>query len=275
MTGKMGWGDFQTKGEGEKRTLQERLEAPMKFEFKPQGRPAFENGGNVCLGVPYVSTAEVRRRLDEVFGPLGWRPVFTVIDERERPGRKQGETVFITSVECSIEVKDPEQPGEWIAKGDIGFGRGQTPEEARKSAWSDAEKRAAGQFGIGRFLEEIPREWFPCIVNQGGSFVRWANPPKQTEPRGAGGNGPPAPKTQPQTDEEWREAVLQSFAAIGQNGLESFFGPAFEWNRENDRKKFLRLHQLMNDPDNPLEFPSAAEQVIEEFSEPHYEEAFE
>lgn len=94
-----------------------------------------------ALCVAYIDARDVFNVLDEVVGPENWTSEFTEINNQ----------MFC---KLGIKVEDPNDPtkSEWIYKMDTGT---EAHTEAEKSKVSDAIKRAAVQFGIGRFLYEI------------------------------------------------------------------------------------------------------------------------
>lgn len=87
-----------------------------------------------CECVAYIDARDVMDILDEVVGPENWQDSF-----REIGGKMY----------CSLSIKID---GEWISKEDIG-----TPSnmDADKGEASDAFKRAAVKWGIGRFLYDL------------------------------------------------------------------------------------------------------------------------
>src|SRR3569833_388338 len=87
------------------------------------------------MALDYIDDRDVMERLDEVCGPAGWQCQYPHADGK------------ITV--CSIGIKVGE---EWIWKAD---GAGDTDFEADKGALSDAFKRAAVRWGIGRYLYEV------------------------------------------------------------------------------------------------------------------------
>lgn len=95
------------------------------------------------LALAYVTNRAIQDRLDEVAGPLNWR------NEFERWNGK--------GVKCGISVRDGEN-GEWITKYD---GADDTNIEPTKGGFSDSMKRAAVQWGIGRYLYDLPSPWVP------------------------------------------------------------------------------------------------------------------
>jgi hypothetical protein len=102
------------------------------------------------LVLAYVTNRAIQNRLDEVFGVFGWKNEF-------REWKKDGQL-------CGISVN---HEGEWITKFD---GADDSNMEATKGGLSDAMKRAAYQWGIGRYLYELPNVWMP-IKKQGSSYV--------------------------------------------------------------------------------------------------------
>lgn len=91
------------------------------------------------MALAYLDARDVMDRLDLVCGPAGW--------ERRHP--HVGGT---TTCEIAIWV---EGRG-WIVKSD---GAGDTQVEAEKGSLSDAFKRAAVNWGIGRYLYGLPSPW--------------------------------------------------------------------------------------------------------------------
>lgn len=90
------------------------------------------------MALAYIDARDVMDRLDAVVGPANWR--------RMHP-HANGRTL------CLLEIK---VGGEWVGKED---GAGDTDVEAEKGALSDAFKRAAVNWGIGRYLYDLPSPW--------------------------------------------------------------------------------------------------------------------
>lgn len=95
------------------------------------------DGGKVQL-LAYMNARAVRDRLDEAFGP-NWKTTY-------KPGPQGG-------VVCALSIK---WNGEWIAREG---GAENTQIEAVKGGLSDAEKRAATEWGIGRHLYDLGSTW--------------------------------------------------------------------------------------------------------------------
>lgn len=90
------------------------------------------------MALAFIDARDVMQRLDEVCTPAGWQC---------RYPHANGKTVC----EVGIKVGD-----EWIWKAD---GAGDTDYEAEKGALSDAFKRAAVRYGVGRYLYDVDAPW--------------------------------------------------------------------------------------------------------------------
>ena len=96
------------------------------------------------MALAYLTSRAVMQRLDDVCSPAGWRNEF-------RPGPDGG-------VVCGISVRVTHDDGtaEWVTKWD---GSDATQVEAVKGGLSGAMKRAAVQWGVGRYLYDLPATW--------------------------------------------------------------------------------------------------------------------
>lgn len=115
------------------------------------------------LALAYVTNRAIQNRLDEVFGVFGWRNEY-----KEWKG---------TSQLCGISVKFE---GEWITKWD---GADDSATEAVKGGLSDSMKRAAYQWGIGRYLYKLPQKWVKLkpagksyAIDEKMQLPKWALP---------------------------------------------------------------------------------------------------
>src|SRR5262245_57753980 len=99
--------------------------------------------GNRAMALAYVDARVIQDRLDDVLGVEGWQ------DDYEC--REDG------SVVCRLRLRLGD---EWITKVDVG-GPSEQPDggDRLKAAFSDALKRAAVKFGIGRYLYRLPAQW--------------------------------------------------------------------------------------------------------------------
>lgn len=146
------------------------------------------------LALAYMDARGVMNRLDEVFGVEHWQDAYV-----ETPTNR---------IICTLSVRFTD---EWIQKSD---GAGMTDVEGEKGAISDALKRTAVKFGIGRYLYHLPAVWVP-IESYGRShrIVRGEEPelPEWARPAGA----PPAgQKKAPELTEPTQEQREAFGAAV-------------------------------------------------------------
>lgn len=112
---------------------------PAELKFKPQTVK-----GDRCLAIAYIDARCVMDRLDDVCGVDGWEDSY-----RELPDG---------SVVCKLTIRTPY--GVYVSKTDVGSPSEQPDAGDRlKAAFSDALKRAAVKFGIGRYVYRIPNQW--------------------------------------------------------------------------------------------------------------------
>jgi hypothetical protein len=111
---------------------------PREVKFKPAVVT-----GNRALALAYVDARVIQDRLDDVLGVSGWQDEYDCLPDG--------------SVVCRLHLRFGD---EWITKMDVG-GQSEQPDEGdrRKAAFSDALKRAAVKFGIGRYLYRLPTQW--------------------------------------------------------------------------------------------------------------------
>ena len=122
---------------------------PSEVELKVQATTQDRKRGMV---VAYVDARTVMDRLDAVLGPGNWRDTYFVSTDKEVDGRR------IVEVLCTLSIRIPDgsdlkDGSEWIEKQDVGEG------DTLKAATSDALKRAAVKFGVGRYLYKLPKVW--------------------------------------------------------------------------------------------------------------------
>lgn len=111
---------------------------PKEIKFKPQ---MVKN--NRALAMAYIDARLIQDRLDEVVGVENWEDMYKILTDG--------------SVMCRLRVKLGDR---WITKTDVGSPSEQPDVGDRlKAAFSDALKRAAVKFGIGRYLYRLPAQW--------------------------------------------------------------------------------------------------------------------
>jgi hypothetical protein len=137
------------------------IENKLKAKFPPDAisfrANSVKTDGTAALALAYIDARDVMNRLDEVCGINGWQVRYS-----------HAETKTI----CEIGIKID---NEWIWKAN---GAGDTDVEAEKGATSDAFKRAAVLWGIGRYLyqDEYKNLWVECEskeYNGKFKFIKW------------------------------------------------------------------------------------------------------
>lgn len=117
-------------------TLAEKLKYPIPYRWKIQN---FNKAGDKGQCVAYIDARDVMDLLDRAIGIENWRDNY----RRDQSGR----------LVCCLELRIDK---EWIGKEDVGTA---ADFESEKSEFSDAFKRAAVKWGIGRFLYDLDIKW--------------------------------------------------------------------------------------------------------------------
>lgn len=112
---------------------------------------------NKALAAAYITNRAIMDRLDAVCGPENWRNEYAA-------GPDGG-------VLCGLSVRVGD---EWVTKWD---GAENSDIEPVKGGLSNAMRRAAVQWGIGRYLYDLPSQWVP--VDERGRFIQ----PPRIEPK--------------------------------------------------------------------------------------------
>lgn len=110
------------------------------------------------MALAYIDARTVMDRLDSICGPDGWQCNYT-------PG-------VAGSIVCNLGIQMPS--GEWRWKAD---GAGATDVEGERGMLSDALKRAAVRWGVGRYLYELGSPWVELDEGRNGK----AGPIKKSE----------------------------------------------------------------------------------------------
>lgn len=164
--------------------------------------------GDKAMALAYIDARDVMKRLDAVCGPANWQ------DRYEFSGPR---TVCYLSIRID---------GEWITKAD---GAGDTDVEAEKGAISDAFKRAAVKWGIGRYLYDLDAPWVPCRTYESGGKKRW----KEWE--GDPWNYVRGAQSQPKVSE-----AKKTSAAEMKRGLETITQELLDCRTPNDAQKIWK-----------------------------------
>lgn len=152
------------------------------IEWRVQQCGVSGQGKPWAMVLAYVTNRAIMKRLDEVCGKAGWRNEFQKAPD--------------SGVMCGISIK---VDGEWITKWDAAEN---TQVEAVKGGMSSAMKRAAVQWGVGRYLYMLEEGFAETSLDKMNGWNRakakdgklifwsppklpsWALPPnKQVEPQ--------------------------------------------------------------------------------------------
>lgn len=106
------------------------------------------------VALAYITARAVMNRLDEVLGPENWQDTYSAI-----PGTGNDTKGYLCTI--SIRLGDT-----WVSKQD---GADESNMESIKGGLSDAFKRAAVKWGVGRYLYDLPNTWVP-IDSYGNSY---------------------------------------------------------------------------------------------------------
>jgi hypothetical protein len=132
--------------------IAKRLQAPFsedEIEWRVD-RGYKGTSGNFVYVLTYISNRAIMNRLDEVFGCTGWKNSF-------RPW-KDGSQLCGISVKCN---------DEWVTKWD---GSDDSNVDAVKGGLSGAMKRAAVQWGVGRYLYSVDQFKVP-LLERGDNYA--------------------------------------------------------------------------------------------------------
>ena len=111
---------------------------PGEVKWKPQSVK-----GNRALAMAYIDARVIQDRLDDVLGVENWSDEYQLLPDG--------------SVMCRLTLRLGDRD---ITKMDVG-GPSEQPDggDRLKAAVSDALKRAAVKFGVGRYLYRLPAQW--------------------------------------------------------------------------------------------------------------------
>jgi len=166
------------------------LSAPFDraaVHWRAQGTPTERNGKWSAMALAYIDARDVMDRLDEVCGPDNW--------QTEYHETAKGRLICRLSIRIN---------GEWITKSD---GAGDTDVEGEKGAISDALKRAAVSWGVGRYLYRLSSPWVDCEVRQSNGKTYWKS--WSADPWSKVKCAPPSAPQGPSPDKEHQATVAQ------------------------------------------------------------------
>ena len=202
------------------------LAAPFPQETVSWRAQSMNRDGTKAMALAYIDARDVMRRLDEVVGPANWQDSYT-----ETP---TGTALCTISIRCE---------GEWVSKCD---GAGATDVEAEKGRISDAFKRCAVKWGIGRYLYDLDAPWVECESREGSNgkryWSKWKADPWKAVKRPAAAVSPAKEDPGGEHDiaakvADWCDKQAIELDAIGKSGDA---GALSVWHSKNS-KALLRL----------------------------------
>lgn len=193
------------------RTTQDAMLKQLKDPFDPRFVKwrvgATDSNKTKGIALAYIDAREVMKRLDDVCGLGGWRSRYLPVEKG-----------FI----CEIDIKID---GEWITKSNSA---GYTNVDPIKGGASDAFKRAASTWGVGRYLYYLPNVWvaigpagksyalaeipgLPDWATPNSSVERWEDVAELEADYNSGVDGDTTQSIEPTTDEEKKAAIRERF----------------------------------------------------------------
>ena len=131
--------------------------ANLSNPFKPSDiewrAGQFTKDGTKVMLLAYITSRAVMDRLDAVVGPENWCASYEA-------------SPINNGLECRLSIRMIN--GEWVTKTDAAE---PTQIESVKGAYSDALKRAAVQWGIGRYLYNLDNSWVAVTAKRSPNAV--------------------------------------------------------------------------------------------------------
>ncbi|MBM4400785.1 MAG: hypothetical protein FJ045_02415 [Crenarchaeota archaeon] len=121
-------------------------------------QPPFYDSNKKAIAVPYVTARAIMNRLDDVLGIDNWADEYELITYSDID--KKGEQVASYGFKCRLSVKIDDK---WITKQDVAAF---TDIEDLKGGCSDALKRTAVKFGIGRYLYNLNEQLVDLLLTR-------------------------------------------------------------------------------------------------------------
>jgi hypothetical protein len=173
---------------------------PDKVKTRPGAKA---RDGKTAMVLHYIDARDVMDRLDAVMQPENWTDHY--------------EAMAGGAMQCSLSLR-LDAGTAWLTKTDVGYPNSDSDPEPLKGAFSDALKRSAVKWGLGRFLYDLPQEWAP--INQYGRFedgqtpaVRPTRPQTRPAPAQAVSTGGAPEEPPPIGDEGYGDTAV--FTPVG------------------------------------------------------------
>jgi len=119
------------------------------------GRAGTKDGKPWAKCLAYITSRAIMDRLDDVCGPENWQCAF-----------RSGEGHMMAGI--ALRKDRDEWIWKWDGTGMLDARDGFSGSDAGKGDFSNAFKRAAVQWGIGRYLYAVPEQW--AVVSDGGRY---------------------------------------------------------------------------------------------------------
>lgn len=179
-------------------TIMSALAAPFAPEAISWRVGRVTKDGTKAIVFPYIDARDVMDRLDEACGPVGWQ-----CDYIPMPNGTYC---------CRVGIWLGEQ-WQWRSGG-----AGATDVEGEKGGYSDAFKRAAVLWGIGRYLYNMGSPW---VEIDEWKQIKKSELPKLTALLARNG-AKPTPPNQLRNNGEWQRAmsVLQAAIPLGRDAVD-------------------------------------------------------
>ena len=196
-----------------------------EIQWKPE---TFNKEKTKALIVAYIDARAVMDRLDEVIGVGNWN------DEYEVIYADKGNF----SVKCKLTIFG-------VSKEDVGEG------DTTKGAFSDALKRAAVKFGIGRHLYSLKQEWIDWEPSMAYKKISPDMAKKSSYPQSSGGqfSKPPARDDAAAQDDpvvpfgDWKGKRVSEITSA--DSVKSLIGTFSKSVADKTKEKFLQSNQNM------------------------------
>ncbi len=181
-----------------------KLKAPFDSSLISWRVGAMSKDKTKAIALAYLNARDVMERLDEVCGPGNWQALYPHANGKTscKIGIRVKQAMNVLTEAGPMQLDN----GDWVWKEN---GAGDSDIEADKGAFSDAFKRAAVLWGIGRYLYDVPNIWFEV-----DEYKKFKNP---NDPRFAkalaeaakGIRGVSEPDPEPSEEEKKRERLAQ------------------------------------------------------------------
>jgi len=131
-----------------------RLKEPFKYDEVEWKIQVVSKDKSSAMVVAYVDSRAIQKRLDDVAGAFNWRNEYQMWQDKSQL--------------CGISIYYEER-GEWVSKFD---GADNSDFEPIKGGLSDAFKRTAVIWGIGRYLRELDGIWVDVEEKYGKPVIK-------------------------------------------------------------------------------------------------------